>query len=68
MGVLRKEAEEQSGGDALITSLEDLQELIEVHERNSLNLAKSGGLGSLLKLVLCHKEARVRILCCQIFN
>ena len=66
--MLRKEVEEQSDGEALLSSLEELQELIEVHEANSHNLAVSGGLGSLLKLIMCHEEARVRMLCCQIFN
>ena len=30
------------------TKMEDLEEIIEIHERNSTNLARSGGLASLI--------------------
>lgn len=62
--LVRKEVQEPQNNLELIDPLEELQELIELHERNSLNLALCGGLGAILKLITSHRESRVRKLCC----
>jgi superfamily I DNA/RNA helicase len=43
-------------GDALHDMLDELQSLIELHERNSLNLALTGGLESLTKYLFKHPD------------
>ena len=51
-----------------IELFEELQELIELHERSSLNLALCGGLETVLKYVLLHPNGEARIIACQTFN
>lgn len=48
--------------------LELLESLIEIHERNALNLARCGGVAILLNICLNHPEDEVRGLACQIFS
>ena len=47
-----------------LNDLDGLQELIELHERNSLNLAICGGLETVLKFMLQHPDAETRIIAC----
>ena len=51
-------------GDALYEMLDKLDELIDIHERNSLNMAICGGLQSLLTYCLTHPDKEARKLCC----
>jgi len=44
------------------SKMEDLEEIIEIHERNSTNLARSGGLASLITYQLKHPNAQVRVM------
>ena len=44
------------------SQLEDLQDIIEIHERNSTNLARCGGLASLITFQLKHPNDAVRAL------
>ena len=48
--------------------LEELQELIEIHERNSTNLSLCGGLHSLLQYMLKHPDKAVRRIACATFS
>jgi hypothetical protein len=45
-----------------------LQELIEIHERNSTNLALCGGLKSVIEFILNHPNPEARIIACLILN
>ena len=55
-------------GEVLYDRLDELMTLIELHERNSLNMALCGGLQSLITFVLKHPDDEARILSCQTFN
>ena len=54
--------------DHILGLLEECQELIEIHERNCLNLCLLGGLESLLKFIHSHPDNEARIIACQTFN
>jgi len=51
-------------GDELYNMLDDLQNLIELHERNSLNLAITGGLKSLMSYIFSHPDSEARVIAC----
>ncbi len=51
----------------LVNKLEELQELVELHPRNNLNLCLSGGMGEVLALIVSHTDTNVRKLACSIF-
>lgn len=51
-------------GDVLYDRLDELMSLIELHERNSLNMALCGGLQSLITFILKHPDDEARILSC----
>ena len=55
-------------GALLHEMLEELMEIIELHERNSLNMVKCGGFETLLKFMITHPDAEARKLSCQIFS
>jgi len=48
--------------------LDECQELIEIHERNNLNLAILGGLNSVIQYILKHPDGEVRKIACNTFS
>lgn len=58
------ESEYKTEYDKTCELLEEFQDIIEIHERNSLNLAMCGGLEDLLNYMLKHPDARARIIAC----
>lgn len=55
-------------GNALYDMLDRLDELIDIHERNSLNMAICGGLQSLLKYCISHPDKEARKMSCSTFS
>lgn len=51
----------------LAAKLEELQELVELHPRNNLNLCLSGGMAEVLSLIVSHTDNKIRKLACSIF-
>lgn len=58
----------ENTSEKLIDILEELQELVELHPRNNLNLCLSGGMQEVLALILSHPDATVRKQACRIFS
>lgn len=50
--------------DKIIDNLEECQEIIEIHERNCLNLCILGGLEAMLKYISSHPDAKARLVAC----
>jgi len=50
----------------LCDMLDELQELVELHPRNNLNLCISGGMHELFALIIQHKNEKVRKLACLV--
>jgi len=48
--------------------LDECQELVEVHERNNLNLAILGGLNSIIQYIMGHPDGEVRKIACNTFS
>ena len=48
--------------------LDELNEMIELHERNSLNLALCGGLKHLMTYMTAHPDAEARKMACHTFS
>jgi len=48
--------------------LDECQELVEMHERNNLNLAILGGLNSIIQYILRHPDDEVRKIACNTFS
>jgi hypothetical protein len=46
--------------DQLVDLLAELQELVELHPRNNLNLCLSGGMTEILALIFSHPDKEVR--------
>ena len=65
---LKKDVENGFKNVGVVDLLEECQELIEIHERNCLNLCLLGGLESLMKYITSHPDAEARIIACQTFN
>ena len=53
---------------ALLNMLEELQELVEMHPRNNLNLCLSGGMHDVLALIFSHPDDDVRFSACCVFT
>lgn len=65
---MREDVEAGFKSEEMEQKLELLESLIEIHERNALNLARCGGVAILLNICLNHPEDEVRGLACQIFS
>lgn len=52
----------------ILNLLEECQELIEIHERNCLNLSLLGGLEAILQYMLHHPDTEARMVACQTYN
>ena len=48
--------------------LTELQELVELHPRNNLNLCLSGGMKEIMALILSHPDVNVRRLACSVLT
>jgi len=54
--------------DKLLANLDELEELIEIHPRNSLNLCLCGGMETLLNIMLENPIEEARRLGCSVFS
>lgn len=52
----------------MVDKMDQVQELIELHERNNLNLALMGGLHSVLEYMQRHPNKDVRKMACNTFT
>jgi len=52
----------------MIDMLEELQELVELHPRNNLNLCLTGGMQEILAIILGYPDIETRKLACSIFT
>lgn len=55
-------------GDELLLMLEDLQVMIETHERNSLNFCMMGAMEALLTFITSHPNSEARKLAANTFT
>lgn len=54
--------------DPVLDRLDELSELVELHERNNMNLALCGGLQSVIEFILKHPDNEVRSSSCHLFS
>jgi hypothetical protein len=52
----------------LTDTLEDLQEVLELHEDNAKNFCKIGGYIHLIDIIMSHEDAKIRYKACVIFT
>jgi hypothetical protein len=55
-------------GEDLYNMIDDLQRVIELHERIGLNLALLGGLKSLMSYMFSHPDDKARQIACHTFS
>lgn len=65
---MKKDIENGFKEPGMLDKLDQVQELIELHERNNLNLAVMGGLDSLMKYMEQHPDNAVRKMACITFT
>lgn len=54
--------------DKIYELFDECEELIEIHERNQMNLCLLGGLECLLRYMLHHPSDKIRKICCSTFS
>ena len=54
--------------DEIVTLLEELTDLAELHPRNNLNLCLMGGMTELLSLIYSHESGQVRKATCHLLT
>ena len=54
--------------EGLVNLLTELQELVELHPRNNLNLCLSGGMTEVMSLIFSHPDPNVRRLACSVLT
>jgi hypothetical protein len=52
----------------LVNKLTELQELVELHPRNNLNLCLSGGMTEIMSLIFSHPDPAVRKIACSVMT
>ena len=65
---MKKDIEQGFKDPGMLDKLDQVQELIEIHERNNLNLAIMGGLESVMKYMEHHPDNAVRKMACNTFS
>ena len=66
--LMKEDIEAGSKQPDMVDKMDEVQELIELHERNNLNLAVMGGLDSVMKYIEKHPEPDVRKMACNTFS
>lgn len=54
--------------EQIVTILEEVAELAELHPRNNLNVCLMGGMTELLSLIFSHENAQVRKASCTVLT
>jgi len=65
---MKKDIEEGFTDPDMVDKLDQVQEMIELHERNNLNLAIMGGLQSVMEYMQKHPDKSVRKVACNTFT
>jgi len=65
---MKKDIEEGFKSTDMVDKMDQVQELIELHERNNLNLALMGGLQSVMEYMQKHPDKGVRKMACNTFT
>lgn len=66
--LMKKDIDEGFKHQGMVDVLDQVSELVEIHERNNYNLAMMGGLHSTLEIILKHPQGDVRKMACTLFS